>query len=259
MHYSSFVSYLVESAFTMVTPDGNQKLDTPTSNLRQQLHTPTSVSFISPSVRRSSGRCTPRTSRLFMESWLKSPSTPQRNIETKINNDHDIEYENNTMPDKTDQKISTKLNCDRTRAEPNADRTRADNKQINVRNSGKISESKFEDTTPKTKGRSVTKRKKRGAIKSSENIKTLILACKRKKESPESDKEERSAKRVRTNKENVTAVIKCIVNSDTDEVFIGEKPNKVDISENILKENSGQPKKIKDLLDLADETVPNHQ
>lgn len=211
---------LVESPSPKQTP--RQKLFTPTS---LNLMTPTSSSCI------RKDPSTPKSSRSFMELWLKSPSV-------RIKSDPIVQTENELC--ETNFQV-TNENISDFDGENLISHKATDAKQTTNDKTDDVK------TTPKLKALKSSdkpRRKKRNASTPSENIKTLILSTKRKRESIEEGSENQTVKLAKRDKEN-----KCANSNNNSSNVNSKNENKVIVVE------KREYRKFKDLLDHAEETT----
>lgn len=230
---TSFISpsnkdYLKDKIFTHVTPKTPIIQSSP-KTFQSKLPTPL-VSFISTPAVRSKSPVTPKSSRSFMETWLKSPATPLNNTKNKT----DINLNNSSNEAdrhiKSEKPVKNKINDTPKNESYSVKKTPKTNDSLKVK-----SRNIRKNPTPKT-----GVNKPRGIMKDSENIRTLFNNF-NKRARPPSESDEVSSKVQKLDKEN-----DVFIKSDLDGVFQESKKTNVE---------SDKPKRGMDLLDHAEEFV----
>lgn len=248
---------ILDETFTRLTP--KISIDKLTPKRTPQLELVTPIANISPNARSAITpftKChnepgTPRSSRAFMETWLKSPSSPTSSFfpgnsseisgrqsgkssqACRIKNDHNILTN-------IDNWVSTCKNS-RSKKQDNNDLNNLPERST-LHNSAKadkgLTRVKSKLNPVKSNKNGTPSRKKRDIMKPAENIRNLLISSKRKMtNSPEDEK--RLGKRTKQDKENDVIYIKS---SDKDELLFNEKKDALPI----------QSGPVLDLLDHAE-------
>ena len=252
------VIIISDGTFTRLTP--KIPIDKLTPKRTPQLEILTPIANVSPNARSAITtltRChsepgTPRSSRAFMETWLKSPSSPTSSffpanlseISTKQSvksiqaccskNDH------NKLTNIDNWVSVCKNPCSKKHNNSDFDNLPDKSTSHNSAKADKgLTQIKSKVNPPKSSKNRTSSRKKRDIMKPAENIRNLLTASKRKLTTNSPENEKRFGKRTKQDKENDVIYIKS---SDKDELFLKERKDALEIK-------SGP---VMDLLDHAE-------
>ena len=247
-----------DGTFTRLTPKIPINKLTPKRTPQLEILTP--IANISPNAKSASTpltRChsepgTPRSSRAFMETWLKSPSSPTSSFfpgnSSEISKKQSVKF-SQACRSKNDHNTLTNIDnwisvCKKPCSKKN------DNNDLNnlpnrssSHNSAKadkgLTQIKSKLNPRKSSKNGTLSRKKRDIMKPAENIRKLLTASKRKMTTNSPENEKRLGKRTKQDKENDVIYIKS---SDKDELFFNERKDALPI----------QSGPVLDLLDHAE-------